>query len=334
MSVPIPIGLVGAGKHGERYLRHVVEDVPDLRVALLCRRAEAAGRSQAARVGARYVADFRELAGSPEIEAVVTVAPPTLNLELVRVAARAGKALLLEKPLAPTLAEATEVCRLAEGVPAMVAQTLRFNSVVRGVRAALDRLGEIHQVGLSQRFEPSRLAWLDDPREAGGGIVLHTGVHSFDLLRFLTGRDASSVFALTRSLVTRRTEDDFSAVFSFPGDRLTATVSGSRATASRSGAIEISGQRGQIYADHVFGQATLVTGLVRAPLAVGPEVPSVREVLRAFVAALRTGAAMPIPLEEGRRAVAMVDACYRSVKSGKPEAIDPGVSLAEIPPVR
>ncbi len=324
MSAPIPIGLIGAGKHGERYLRHVSEDTPGLRVALLCRRDEDAGRSQAARVGARYVADFRELAVSPEIEAVVTAAPPTLSVEITRLAARAGKALLLEKPLAPTLAEAAEVCRLAERVPAMVAQTLRFNSVVRAVLAAVDRLGEIHQVGLSQRFEPSRLAWLDDPREAGGGIVLHTGVHSFDLLRFLTGRDASSVFALTRRLVSRRTEDAFSAVFSFPGDRLTATVSGSRATASRSGAIEISGERGQIYADHVFGQAMLVTGLERVPLAVGPEVPSVREVLRAFAAALRTGAPMAIPLEEGRRAVAMVDACYRSVRSGKLEPVDRG----------
>jgi predicted dehydrogenase len=323
VSAPIPIGLVGAGKHGERYLRHAAEDVPELRVALVCRRDAEAGHAQAARTGARFVADFRELVVSPEIEAVIAAAPPTLNLEIARLAAGAGKALLIEKPLAANLAEAAEICRVAERVPAMVAQTLRFNSVVRAVRAALERVGPIHQIHLSQRFQPSRLAWLDDPRESGGGIILHTGVHGFDLLRFFTGSEASAVFAVARRVGTRRTEDNFSALVAFDGVPLTATVSASRSTASRSGAIEISGERGQIYADHVLGHAAMVSGAQRTPLAVEPEAPSVRETLRAFAKALRSGSPIPIPLGEGLRAMAMVDACYRSAASGRPDAVTP-----------
>jgi predicted dehydrogenase len=323
-AAPIPVGLVGAGKHGERYLRHIHEEVPELSVRLLCRRDRAAGHAQAERLGARYLDDFRELVTSPEIAAVIAVAPPTLNVEICTAAARAGKAILVEKPLAPGVAAALEIRRAvaAAAVPCMVAHTLRFNSVVRAVRDDLGRLGTLHQLSLTQRFEPSLLDWLDDPRVSGGGNLLHTGVHSFDLLRFLTGENPCAVRAETRQVVTRRSEDNFAAVFSFSGPLL-AVVSGSRATASRSGGIEIAGEKGQIFADHVHGFALRITGTKREPLEVPPPAPTVRKALRAFARMLRDGSPPPITLEDGLWSVAMAEACYRSAESGKPEAVGP-----------
>ncbi|MGH7897524.1 MAG: Gfo/Idh/MocA family protein [Candidatus Binatia bacterium] len=315
MPAPIPVGLIGAGKHGERYLRHIVEDVPELRLALLCRQDARAGREQAAQAGARYVGDFRELVASPEIAAVIAVVPPVWNVEICTLAASSGKAILVEKPLAVTVDRGLEIhdeVRRA-GVPLMVGHTLRFNAVVRTVRSAIERIAPIHQLWLSQRFEPSRLAWLDDPAMSGGGNVIHTGVHGFDLLRHFTGRDPHSVFAATSRVTTTRTEDNFVAVFAFP-EPLVAGVAGSRATASRSGAIEISGERGQIVADHVGGFATLVTGLTRTALDVPAQLPSVREALRAFARSLHERSPMPITLEDGLWAVAMAEACYRSIE--------------------
>ena len=322
MSAPIPVGLVGAGKHGERYLRHIAEDVPELRLRLLCRRDEKAGREQATRVGARYVADFLELVASPEVAAVIVVVPPTLNAEICAAAAGAGKAILLEKPLAVGVAEGLEIRRAVEAasIPLMMAHTLRFNSVVRATREAVERLGRVHQVCLSQRFEPSRLDWLDDPRLSGGGNLLHTGVHSFDLLRFFTGESPSTVSARTTRVVTQRSEDNFAALFSFAGTLL-GSVAGSRATASRSGAIEIAGEHGQIVADHVDGWAFRITGTRRDPLAVAAPVQTIRETLRAFVPVLRDGTPPPITLEDGLWTVAMAEACYRSAKSNRAEPI-------------
>jgi predicted dehydrogenase len=321
-AAPIPVGVVGAGKHGERYLRHIHEDLPELSVRLVCRRDRAAGRAQAERFGARYVDDFRALVTSPEIAAVIAVVPPTLNVEICTAAARAGKAILVEKPLAVGVAAGVEIRHAIEAaaVPCMVAQTLRFNSVVRAVRDDLGRLGALHQLSLTQRFEPSRLDWLDDPRTSGGGNLLHTGVHSFDLLRFLTRENPRAVRAETRRVVTRQSEDNFAAVFSFSGPLL-AVVSGSRATASRSGAIEIAGEHGQIFADHVLGCALRIAGATREPLEVPPATPTVRETLRAFARILRDGSPPPITLEDGLWSVAMAEACYRSAESGKTEAV-------------
>lgn len=322
MSAPIPVGLVGAGKHGERYLRHIVADVPELRIALLSRRDAAAGREQAARVGARYVADPLELARSPEIEAVIGVAPPTLNLELCVAAARAGKAILLEKPLATSVAAGREIRRaVAEAaVPFLMAHTLRYDSVVRAVRAAVERLGPIHQICLSQRFEPSRLDWLDDPAVSGGGNLLHTGVHSFDLLRYFSGERPIAAMARTARVITRRTEDEFAAVFSFARPLL-GSVCGSRATAGRSGAIEIAGERGQVVGDHVHRWALRLSGTSREPIAIPDAAPAIPEVLRDLVGVIRGAKPPPITLDDGLWAVAMAEACYRSAKSRREEAV-------------
>jgi predicted dehydrogenase len=317
VAVPTPVGVLGAGKHGERYIRHIGADVPELRLKLLWRRNRDAGREQAARVGARYVGEVGDLVASPEIEAVVVVVPPALHRGICEAAARAGKAILLEKPLATTRAEALAIrdAVAREGVPFLAAHTLRFNSVVRAVSDEIGSLGAVHQVWLSQRFEPSTLAWLDDPRLSGGGNLLHTGVHGFDLLRFFTGADPRSVVARTRRVVTRNAEDDFVALFSFDGPLL-GSVAGSRATASRSGAIEIAGEHGQIVADHVHGWAARLRGWSSEPLAVAPPVPTVREALRAFARMVRDGEPAPISLADGLWAVSMAEACYRSAESG------------------
>jgi predicted dehydrogenase len=59
-----------------------------------------------------------------------------------------------------------------------------------------------------------------------------------------------------------------------------------------------------------------IRGAERTPIPVAPAVPTVREILRAFVAAVRDGGPLPVPVEEGLRAVAIVDAGYRSAAAG------------------
>src|SRR5207237_1088404 len=82
----------------------------------------------------------------------------------------------------------------------------RWNAVVRAIRDRLPTLGRLRALYLNQRFEPSPLAWLDDPDLAGAGIILHTGVHSFDLVRWLTGREVARVWCRAARAVTPRPE--------------------------------------------------------------------------------------------------------------------------------
>jgi predicted dehydrogenase len=313
------LGLIGTGKHGSRYAQHIVRDMPDLRLVGLARRDVDAARVQAAEYGCRAYGDYRELLAAPDVDAVIVVVPPTLHAEIVEAAAAERRPLLLEKPAAPDLDAGARMLRAvrAAGIPVMVAQTLRYSAVVRRLMDERARLGPIHAVRIAQHFEPSRPGWIDDPAVAGGGITLHTGVHSFDLARRLTATEAERVSCEMTHVRTQRSEDNFSAVIRMHGGAAVVAVAGSRATASRSGAIELAGADGMLIADHLLNTIQFVHGTTVTPLPVPDPVPTVRDCLADFATALRRGAPMPIPLEDGLRAVAMAAACYTAARSGR-----------------
>jgi predicted dehydrogenase len=320
----IAVGLIGAGKHGLRYAQHVRGDVPELVPAALSRRDPAAGAEQARSLGCRFHADWRALVEDPAVEAVIAVVPPTLHPAIAAAVAAAHKPLLIEKPLAPTGAAAREIVRVlrAAQVPCLMAHTLRWNVVVRALAERLPGLGELHALFLNQRFEPSSLAWLDEPTVSGGGIVLHTGVHSFDLVRHLTGREVVRAWCRVERVGTERTEDNFFALLELEGARTLVGVNGSRSTRGRSGLIDIAGTEGQVVGDHALGFAYAVRGLDRTPIPLPEPVPTVREALRAFVRLVFDGERPPAELEDGARAVLIAEACLRSAERDAPEPVD------------
>ncbi len=308
------IGLIGVGRHGARYANHLKHDPLGAELVAIARRDAVAAAEQAREYGCRAYHDWRELVAAPDVDAVIAVVPPTLHREIVRAAVTERKPLLLEKPAAPNLDHGREMLSLVKqnNLPVMVAQTLRYNGVVRQFMEALPQIGAIHALRLGQRFEPSRPGWIDDPAIAGGGMVLHTGVHCFDLVRFLSGLEVERVSCEVSQVRVKRTEDNFAAVLRLSDHTTLATVAGSRATGSRSGGVEIAGERGQLIGDHVLNWAAIVTGSQVQQLSVPPPVPTVREVVREFVRAIQAGEPVPIPLEEGLRAVAIVEACYEA----------------------
>jgi predicted dehydrogenase len=318
---PLRISLIGAGKHGSRYAHHLVTDLAgEAQLAVLCRRDRDAGLQAARQYGCRFTPDIDEAVTAADVDAVVVVVPPTLHAAICEQAAAAGKPILIEKPMAPTLADAHRISTLLDRhpVPFMVAHTLRFNTVVRALREHLAEIAPLVSVHLSQRFEPSGLGWLDEPTVAGGGIVIHTGVHSFDLARFLTGLEVESVWCHAWRRNTRATEDNFSAELALGGG-VRATVTGSRSTEGRSGLIELVGERGQLVGDHTLHFAHLLRGRTRTAVDLRPEAQTVREALHAFVQSLRRGAPPPIGWRDGAAAVAVAQACYRSAAAGGAE---------------
>jgi predicted dehydrogenase len=323
----IRFGLIGTGKHGSRYAKHIVEDISQAQLVAVCRRDRHEGETLAALYGCDYYADYHQLLGDDRVDAVAVVVPPSLHGAIVSAACQAGKHILVEKPFAVSVAEARQLRTVitTSGVRCLVAHTLRFNSVVRTLKAYLPQIAPLHSLYISQRFEPSPLLWLDRKAESGGGIILHTGVHSFDLLRFLSGYEMTTVHCETRTIATKETEDNFSMLCRLAdpsGNHIVSgVVAGSRSTASRSGLIELSGEHGQLVGDHHHGFAHLIKGSERIPLPVEPGVPTVREAVQAFVDGLQKGTAFPITPEDGLRAVAIAEACYRSAKSGHDEPV-------------
>lgn len=160
--------------------------------------------------------DLESLLRRDDIAAVVIATPETVHLDEVHAAAAAGKAILLEKPMAPTLAHCDTIIETCEqaGVRLMVVKHWRYREVHRKARAILDsgRLGRVLQLR-NNSFVPLRVSvdglkkkpFYLDP--AGGGYFFGWNTHNFDLVRWLAGSDASSIFSRTGSWAEHQLEN-------------------------------------------------------------------------------------------------------------------------------
>jgi predicted dehydrogenase len=321
----IRLGLAGLGIHGRRYAEHLLRgEAGAAALVAIWRRNERAGRAFASQYGLRFVGDLEELATAADLDAVVAALPPDLHERIARSAIAAGKPLLVEKPLASSGRTAREIARAARarGAFLMVAHTLRFDPLIRALKEEIPSVGILRLVAINQRFEPSGRAWLDEPGR--GGAILNTGVHAFDLLRYLTAAEAVSVVAEAASAVTERTEDEFAAIVRLEPGGLIATVDNCRATAGRSGRIEIAGERAQLRADHIHRWLYRIEGRDETKIATIGPTPTVVGALKAFVGAIRDGLPPPVGAEEGAVAVEIAEAALRSARLGR------RVSLEEI----
>jgi predicted dehydrogenase len=318
----IRFGLIGLGRHGLRYARHLGKgEVPGASLAVVCRRDREQGEAVARDLGVAYTDDYRRVLSDSSIDAVAIVVPCHLHPTIVPDALEAGKAVLVEKPLAPDPEGARRILKAASrsSRPAMVAQTLRFNAVVDAIRERSRELGSIRSLSLSQRFEPSPLSWLDEP--AGGGILRNTGVHSFDLVRHLSGKEVEQVSCFLARQGGRRMEDCFAAILRLQ-EGVLATVDNLRTTESRSGRIELVGEGGQLVGDHVHHHLVQIRGSTAREVELPPPIPTVRACLEAFTTAVREERPVPIPLFEGVRAVEIVEACRQSSETGLPRNVE------------
>lgn len=311
------VGMIGTGRHGSRYARHIVQDIEGLELAAISRRTEA-GRDQAAQWGCRWHADWRALVADAEVDCVIAAAPPTLNFQVATACAEARKPLLLEKPMAISGAEAGAIHDLftRTGVGLTIGQTLRYNRVLGLLRQQLPGIGQLVGFAANQRLEPATLAWLDDPASAGAGVAFHSAVHVFDALRWITDRAIVRVMAQTRRVHSRRLEDQLLALVELDNGVI-GTVDCSKIGPARSGRFEFIGSQGQLHADQVHHLGESIHGQNRRPLEVGAPVNTIEMLLRDWLAFLRGRQPNPIPSAEGLAAVLVCEACLRSAAQGK-----------------
>jgi predicted dehydrogenase len=188
----VRIGLVGSGWVMDFHARAALEH-PGAELVAATSWREPSLRRLADRHGIPEVTtDWRDLAADPGVDAVVVGTPNALHAPQAIAFLEAGKHVLVEKPMAPTVAEADAMVAAAHraGAFLMVAHCWRFHPDVRKLRARVEagELGEIVKTrgyGLHARWGPS--GWFTDPALAGGGALVDMGVHAIDTTRYLLG---------------------------------------------------------------------------------------------------------------------------------------------------
>ncbi len=314
MTKAIGVGVIGMGRHGARYVNHILHDVDGLALAAVSRRSSL-GQEQAAAWGARFFSDWRDLVRAPEVAAVIGVTTPDLNETIGRACVAAGKPLLLEKPLAVDGQAAGRLVALfgAAGLPLTVGQTLRYNGVIRALRRELPRLGQLYSFTACQRLEPTLHPWLDNPQVAGGGVILHSAVHLFDALRFITGQEVARVRASMFSRKNQNVEDLVTAQLEMTGG-LVGVMDASKVGAGRSGHYAFVGEHGMLQGDQVHDRLQLVAGMAVQDLEHEVAVPAIVPLLKDWLAHLQGRGPNPVDGAEGLAAVRICDACRRAAK--------------------
>jgi len=313
----VRVGIIGVGKHGSRYARHLVNDLPDLFCLNGISRRADTGHDQAADLNCAFFRDWRELVASDQVDAVIAVTTPNLNPAIAELCAAFGKPLLLEKPLATDYHAGKAMVELLarKGVPFTVAQTLRYNSVISGLRAGLPTFGDLYSFSACQRLEPSTLAWLEDPDVAGSGVIFHTAVHLFDAIRFITGREVQRIRATAQMVHNPRLEDMLMAEVLLDGN-VPGILDASKVSPARAGRYEFVCENGMVQGDQIHSTLQAINGMQVRDLELAPARPAILPLLIDWHLFLTGKGENPIPAEDGLAAVKICHACRLAAATG------------------
>jgi phthalate 4,5-cis-dihydrodiol dehydrogenase len=182
----------------------------------------------------RVYATCEELLASAEVDAVYIASPTPMHPEHVRRSLAAGKHVVVEKPMAPSLAAAEDMVTEAErqGLVLLVGHSQSFEAPVRAMRAIVESrvLGPVRAINCwyytDWMYRPRHPDELDAAK--GGGVPLRQGAHHVDIVRFLGGGVLRSVRGRVACWdEARRTEGSYSAYLEFEdGTPVTVFYSG------------------------------------------------------------------------------------------------------------
>ena len=303
---------------------------------------EERGRAMVARFEVpEYHSDPAAIIDRDDIRAVIVCSPTNVHAPLVIAAAQAGKHVLVEKPIATRSEDAhamTAACEAA-GVQLHIPFVLRFFPMVQRAKQLIEagEIGSVYGMMGGNRgippLSPAYPGWITDPVQAGGGALIDHSVHVTDVMRFLTGTEATRVFAECGTLFREELSVDDAAILLVTfDDGIAASIDPSWCIPKANPYhydfyLRILGSDGLIVLDETRSslQVTRPGHDDRSFVleSFGPEADL--EMVRHFVDCVRRGEQMPPAASgvDGLRALEIALAAYESARTGQPVSLSP-----------
>ncbi len=191
----VKLGVIGCGVAADILYGPAFQHMENGELVAVMDTNEERARQIQKRYGAQRVyTNLDDICNDKDVDAVMVLTPPHHHLLPVVAAAKAGKHVLCEKPMAPTIEEADEMISVCSehGVKLMIAFMKRFNRSFRQVKELIDagRLGQVFEV--RARWENAKIAGPTGEEfrmtlESGGGILQESGSHQIDVCRWWLG---------------------------------------------------------------------------------------------------------------------------------------------------
>ena len=337
MSARIRVAVLSFAHYHANFWTEVFKTSPVAKLTGIWDDDRARGQAGAATHGTAFSGDLDAVLA--DCDAVAICSETGRHADLIERAARAGCAILCEKPLATSLDDCARIAEAVAAAGTMFMQSFpkRFDPVNHELKRRLEarefgrvglvRLRHGHYYGTSEAFAKS---WHADPLAGGGGALLDEGVHGADFLRWMFGEPETVSAVCSSAMLGLGVEDLGIATFRYGNGMLAELTSGWNFVAAHD-SIEIYGERGTALLGGVdLASKDFVTaGWLRTYAGgerrwdVSDAVPRFvtggfhQQNALAFLDALSRNAPPPVTLTDGRRALAMILAAYESAKAGR-----------------
>ncbi|MBN9242950.1 MAG: Gfo/Idh/MocA family oxidoreductase [Mesorhizobium sp.] len=329
-------GLIGASTIAKQYMIAAIRNQPDGEVAAVMSSSPERAAAYAKENGIPTAFSSLPDLLAADIDAVYISTTNELHLEQALAAAKAGKHVLCEKPLALNTADARRIvaaCKQA-GVVMGTNHHLRNAGAHRAMREAIaaGRIGKpvaarvFHSVYLPEHLQ----GWRITKPQAGGGVVLDITVHDADTLRFVLADDPVEISAFTQSagMAGAGLEDGAMCVWRFKSGVIAQSHEGFTTKYAHTG-FEVHGTEGSLFAKDVMtqkpvGSVTLRTAKGEEELTFDREDLYTRS-LKAFHAAIRGEGRPSATGEDGVWSLCCAEAALESARTGRAVKIEPGI---------
>lgn len=330
MNRKIKIAIIGTGRMGSVHTRNLARSVPEADLVAVCDIRLEAAQAVADELGIqRVVQDYHELLADEDIEAVLIATSTDTHAGIVIDSARAGKHIFCEKPLALDLKDIDDTLDAVEkaGVKLQVGFNRRFDKSFRRVREIVQsgQIGRPCMLRITDRDpEPPSVAYA----RSSGGMFLDQTIHDFDMARFQIG-EIEEIYAIGNVLVKPDLAeagdvDTDIVTLKFTNGAIGVIDNSRQAVYGYDQRLEVFGSDGSAEANNE-SQDTVVLGKKGYYQSAPPPyffiqryAPCYVDEVREFLECVREDKTPSITGEDGRMAVVLGFAAWKSLRENRP----------------
>jgi myo-inositol 2-dehydrogenase/D-chiro-inositol 1-dehydrogenase len=326
----LEFALFGAGRIGTLHARNLAAN-PHAKLVCVCDVVGEKARELAAKVNAKVAPDPDSVFADAAVDAVVIGTSTATHVDLMTAAARAGKAVLCEKPIDLDLARVNR-CRdeiAGLSVPIQIGFNRRHDPHHRAVRDAVrdGAVGDVEMVVVTSR--DGGLSPMEFIMESGG-LFRDMTIHDFDMVRFILGEEVVVVSTMASVLIDPALAaaghvDTAMIVMRAESGALCHINNSRRAVYGYDQRVEVFGRRGMVRSDNLWPTSVERYGAastaVRDPLLdifISRYAESYARQLDDFIDAVEDGREPSVTFEDGRRALILAVAAEESLAAGRP----------------
>jgi len=322
------VGVIGGGFIGTLHAR-VLHEMSMSRLVAIADTDEAVAKKAAEQFGCDSYARYEELLKRDDIDAVYICLPDRHHVEPAVAAARAGKHIFMEKPIARTVKEAEEIKSQAEknNVRLMVGHLLRFDPRYAQLYQRIDR-GELGEI-IHMRVKRQNPKFIHERLKGRTSMLYYVGIHDIDVMLWCAREKATEVYAKKVSKV--HDEDCVFALCTFESGAV-ATLEFSWSLPEKFPAgiwseIEVVGTQGAASIDNcrqglkVCTDRPILPDCYLWPEYNGRRMGDLRDESMHFCDAVLHEKEFLVPTDDAIAAVSFIEACFESMDKGKPVSL-------------